>query len=85
MGSEMCIRDRRSPLSEDYKNRTFVREAILELSYPPPIHEPDFSLPLSDLMIDDPQGTDELPLPAISDPPNPAGLLEDFWSGHGSL
>lgn len=84
-GDNSILLELRSPLSEDYKNRTFVREAILELSYPPPIHEPDFSLPLSDLMIDDPQGTEELPLPAISDPPNPAGLLEDFWSGHGSL
>ena len=76
----------RSPLNSGYQNRTFVREAVLELAYPPPHREPDLSLPVADLPSVETTLQQEPPLPAVSAPaPGPADALSDFWSTSNSL
>lgn len=86
-GENSLLLELRSPLNSQYRNRTFVRDAVLELSYPPPVREPDLSLPLPDLPAGDPSVPEEEPLPPVQTPaPSPAGALTDFWSrGGGSL
>lgn len=83
-GENSLLLELRSPLNAGYRNRTFVRDAVLELSYPPPVREPDLSLPLPDLPTGDPQATEEEPLPPVQRPaPSPAGALSDFWGRSG--
>jgi hypothetical protein len=86
-GENSLLLELRSPLNSQYRNRTFVRDAVLELSYPPPVREPDLSLPLPDLPAGDPSVPEEEPLPPVQTPASsPAGALTDFWSrGGGSL
>ena len=61
-----------------------MRDAVLELSYPPPVREPDLSMPLPDLPSDEPQATEEEPLPPVQTPAaSPAGALSDFWGRSG--
>ena len=63
------------------------RDAVLELSYPPAVREPDLSLPLPDLPTGDIPVSGEEPLPPVEPPlPEPTEALSDFWSqGGGSL
>jgi hypothetical protein len=86
-GENSILLELRSPLNADYRNRTFVREAVLELSYPPPPREPDLSLPVADLPEEDAAVVvEELPLPPVSGEPSPAEQLRSFWGiGNGSL
>jgi len=71
----------RSPLNSGYRNRTFVREALLELSYPRVWREPDLTLPVTDLPDDDFLVEEEPPLPPVSGGPGPAEQLQNFWGG----
>jgi len=81
-GENSLLLELRSPTNADYRNRTFVRDAVLELSYPPPTREPDLSLPLPDLP-DGNSAADE-PLPPVEPPlPEPTEALSDFWSQSG--
>lgn len=86
-GENSLLLELRSPLNSQYRNRTFVRDAVLELSYPPPVREPDLSLPLPDLPAGGPSVPEEEPLPPVQAPASsPADTLSDFWSrGAGSL
>ncbi|MGA0848374.1 MAG: hypothetical protein ACO3RX_00335 [Chthoniobacterales bacterium] len=86
-GENSLLLELRSPLNAEYRNRTFVRDAVLELSYPPPVTEPDLSLPLPDLPVGDPSVAGEEPLPPVEPPlPEPSEALSDFWSrSEGSL
>lgn len=86
-GGNSLLLELRSPAGSDYRNRTFVRDAVLELSYPPALAEPDLSLPLPDLPSGDPSASGEEPLPPVEPPlPAPNEALSDFWSsGGGSL
>ncbi len=85
-GENTIILQTRSPLNAGYRNRTFVREAVLELAYPPPRREPDLSLPVADLPAAEPQLEEEPPLPPVSGPPpGPADALTDFWNTSNSL
>ena len=81
-GENSLLLELRSPTNADYRNRTFVRDAVLELSYPPATREPDLSLPLPDLP-DGNSAADE-PLPPVEPPlPEPTEALSDFWSQSG--
>lgn len=84
-GDNSIMLELRSPPNADYRNRTFVREALLELSYPPALREPDLSLPVSDLPAEEAAVEEEPPLPPVSGAPSPAEQLRTFWSGAGSL
>ena len=86
-GENSLLLELRSPLNTDYRNRTFVRDAVLELSYPPAVREPDLSLPLPDLPTGEPRDSEEEPLPPVESPTNaPAEALSDFWGrSEGSL
>jgi len=78
-GENSLLLELRSPLNSDYRNRTFVRDAVLELSYPAPVREPDLSLPLTDLP-GEPAAGEEEPLPPVQVlPAGPAEALTDFW------
>ena len=85
-GENSLLLELRSPLNSDYRNRTFVRDAVLELSYPPAAREPDLSLPLPDLPAGEPPDLAE-PLPPVGASADaPADALSDFWGrGQGSL
>jgi hypothetical protein len=83
-GENSLLLELRSPLNADYRNRTFVRDAVLELSYPAPVREPDLSMPLPDLPSGDPEVAEEEPLPPVQAPQaSPAGVLSDFWGRSG--
>lgn len=84
-GDNSILLELRSPANADYRNRTFVREAVLELSYPPAPREPDLSLPVTDLPAEEAPVEEEPPLPPVSGAPSPAEQLRRFWSGNGSL
>ena len=86
-GENSLLLELRSPLNAEYRNRTFVRDAVLELAYPPPVSEPDLSMPLPDLPVGDPAVSGEEPLPPVEPPlPAPSEALSDFWSrGEGTL
>jgi len=86
-GENSLLLELRSPLNTDYRNRTFVRDAVLELSYPPAAREPDLSLPLPDLPTGEPQGAKEEPLPPLErSVDSPGDALSDFWGrSEGSL
>jgi hypothetical protein len=84
-GENSLLLELRSPANADYRNRTFLREAVLELSYPPAPREPDLSLPVTDLPGDEPAVEEELPLPPVSGSPSPAEQLQTFWGTNGSL
>jgi hypothetical protein len=74
-------------MNAGYHNKTYLREAVLELSYPLPAREPDLSLPVSDLPSAEASPLEEPPLPPVSAPPeSPSGALNEFWgSGSGAL
>ncbi|MBU3664777.1 MAG: hypothetical protein FGM15_02695 [Chthoniobacterales bacterium] len=88
-GENSVLLELRSPVNSNYRNRTFVRDAVLELSYPPPVKEPDLSLPLRDVPVEpEPHAGEEAPLPPVVPPsaPGPADALNSFWqSGAGSF
>ncbi|MEI7864429.1 MAG: hypothetical protein WCI38_03580 [Chthoniobacterales bacterium] len=86
-GENSILLELRSPVNAGYRNKTYLREAVLELSYPPTVREPDLSLPVSDLPSSDTSPLEEPPLPPVSAPPeSPAGALNEFWgTGAGSL
>lgn len=91
-GENSILLELRSPVNADYRNRAFVREAVLELAYPRAQREPDLTLPLSDVPVaGELQVVEEPPLPPLAPagqpaPDAPAGALEQFWnSGSGAL
>ena len=86
-GENSLLLELRSPLKADYRNRTFVRDAVLELSYPPAVLEPDLSLPLPDLPTGKLEDLEEEQLPPVEAAVNaPAEALSDFWGrSEGSL
>ncbi|MGA1124398.1 MAG: hypothetical protein ACO3YO_07375 [Chthoniobacterales bacterium] len=85
-GENSVLLELRSPVSTDYRNKCYIRDAVLELSYPKPAYEPDLSLPIRDLPLSAAEEGEE-PLPPISTTPaSPGQALEDFWNrGGGSL
>lgn len=85
-GENSILLELRSPLNAGYRNRTYARDAVLELAYPPPRREPDLTLPVTDLPSAEPQLQQEPPLPPVAAPaPAPADALRDFWGGRNSL
>lgn len=85
-GENSLLLELRSPVNVDYRGSTYLRDAVLELSYPPDPREPDLSMPVHDLPEIAEEPLDE-PLPAVvTTPASPGRVLEDFWrSGGGSL
>lgn len=80
-GGNSLLLEVRSPESRGYRNRSFIREAVLELSYPAPQREPDMSF-LPEL----PGVDEEEPLPPVQTlTPEPAEVLSDFWHRGGSF
>jgi len=85
-GENSLLLELRSPVNADYRNKTYLREAVLELCYPPVPREPDLSMPVRDLpsAVDEP-GEEPLP-PIATTPASPGQTLVDFWqSGSGAL
>lgn len=84
-GENSVLLELRSPVNSGYRNRTSIREAVLELCYPPPPREPDLTMPLRDMPGAAEEALDE-PLPPVSTTPaSPGDALRDFWrSGGGS-
>jgi hypothetical protein len=81
-GENSLLLELRSPVNAEYRNRAFVREAVLELSYPAPMREPDLSLPVMDLPVSLP----DAPAAPPSGEASPADALMNFWQqGGGSL
>lgn len=86
-GENSVVLELRSPVNSGYNNRAYVRDAILELCYPPPRRDPDLNLPLQDIPDSGTGGeaVDEA-LPAISTTPAPVeGDTQDASSGSGTL
>lgn len=82
-GENSILLELRSPLNASYRNRAYIREAVLELAYPPAPRQPDLSLPVADLPLGDANSV-EPPLPPLSEPPGePANALVDFWGSEG--
>jgi len=77
----------RSPVNSGYRNKTYLRDAMLELCYPAPSREPDLSMPLRDLPASAvAEDVDEPLPPVITVPASPGQVLQDFWrSGGGAL
>ena len=76
----------RSPVNADYRNKTFLRDAVLELCYPPAPREPDLTMPLRDLPSDvaDTGAAVDEPLPPVSTTPaSPGDFLKEFWGRDG--
>lgn len=88
-GENSILLELRSPVNAEYRNRAFVRDAVLELAYPPLSKEPDLSMPLVDVPSEpEPHVSSEPPLPPVVPPnaPGPADALNNFWqSGGGAL
>ncbi len=81
-GENSLLLELRSPVNADYRNRAYVREAVLELSYPAPMREPDLSLPVMDL----PSALPDSPVAPLTTEHGPADALMNFWQqGSGSL
>ena len=81
-GENSILLELRSPLNAGYRNRAFVRDAVLELSFPAPVREPDLTLPVMDLPSSLPDSTMATPETA----PSPGNALMNFWQqGGGSL
>jgi hypothetical protein len=88
-GENSLLLELRSPLNAEYRNRTFVRDAVLELSYPAPVREPDLTMPVPDLP-GEPIAAEEEPLPPVQGlsegPAETPEALSDFWGrGGGSF
>jgi len=85
-GENSVLLELRSPVNSGYVNKTYLRDAVLELCYPPPAREPDLSMPVRDLP-EVAAEADEEPLPPIATTPaSPGVALDDFWrSGGGAL
>jgi len=85
-GENSVLLELRSPVNASYRNKTYLRDAVLELRYPPPPREPDLTMPLRDLpeVLGEP-GDEPLP-PIATTPASPGEALDDFWrSGGGAL
>ncbi len=81
-GENSILLELRSPLNSGYHNSTFVRDAILELAYPPPPREPDLSMPVTDVPTGEIEVDDSLPLSPLATPlPGTGDVLSDFWNG----
>lgn len=86
-GENMILFELRSPANSEYRNRVFVREAVLELLYPGQ-RKVNFSLPVADLPAEDPLPVDEnlpplSPAAPLVNEPAPAGALQEFWGTNG--
>jgi hypothetical protein len=79
-GDNNLVLELRSPVNSGYANAPFLREAILELCYPPPLRDPDLTLPVRDL----PPPEDEQLPPVSTTPASTGEILEDFWRGGSS-
>ena len=87
-GDNSVLLELRSPVNAGYRNRAFLRDAVLELCYPPPAREPDLTMLVRDLpsSASDQAAADETLPPVVSTPAAPGQVLQDFWnSGGGSL
>lgn len=78
-GENVILLELRSPVNAGYRNRAYIREAVLELAYPAPRREPDLSLPVDDLPGAEPRLEQEPPAAG------PADALREFWNGSNSL
>jgi hypothetical protein len=80
-GENAIVLELRSPVNSGYRNRTFVRDAVLELSYPPKSREPDLTASLPELPA---LPAAEEPLPPVqSNLPTSSDVLSDFWRQNG--
>ncbi len=86
-GDNSILLELRSPVNARYHNRAYIREAILELAYPPPQREPDLTLPVADVPIAEtfPEQNPPPPLAPTVTEPGPADALQEFWRGNNSL
>ena len=89
-GENSFLLELRSPVNAGYRNRAYLRDAVLELCYPPAAREPDLTMPVRDLPVlaDEANvGAGDEPLPPLATvPASPGQNLQDFWnSGGGSL
>ncbi len=82
-GENIILFELRSPANADYRNRAFVREAVLELLYPGQ-RKVNFALPVADLPDESVPPAELTMPPANTTPePGPAGALQDFWGATG--
>jgi len=86
-GENSVYLELRSPVNAGYDNKTYLRDAVLELCYPAPSREPDLSMPLRDLPVSAAAEEIDEPLPPVTSvPASPGQVLQDFWnSGGGAL
>jgi len=86
-GENFLLLELRSPVNSAYRNRAYLRDAVLEMCYPPPVREPDLSMPVRDLPVlaaDEQPGTGEEPLPPLATvPASPGQNLKQFWGRSG--
>jgi hypothetical protein len=80
-GENSILLELRSPVNSGYRNRTFVRDALIELSYPPKSREPDLSAALPELP--ELPTAEESPPPVESALPVTSDTLSDFWQQTG--
>lgn len=81
-GENSILLELRSPVNAGYHNRAYVRDAVLELSYPAPLREPDLTLPVMDL----PSALPDSSVTPLATEPAPSDALMNFWQqGGGSL
>ena len=85
-GENSVLLELRSPVNSGYRNKAYIRDALLEMSYPEPAREPDLSMPVRDLPQASPVEIDESLPPVATTPASPVQVLRDFWNrGGGSL
>lgn len=86
-GENSVYLELRSPVNSRYNNKTYLRDAVLELCYPAPSREPDLGMPVRDLPASVVADEVDEPLPPVTTvPASPGEVLQDFWrSGGGAL
>lgn len=81
-GENSILLQLRSPLHAGYQNRSYVRDAAVELFYPPAPRQPDLSLPVSDVPAANVSAPAAEATNSVSAPEGsaaPADVLSDFW------
>ncbi|MFM8229610.1 MAG: hypothetical protein ACKOAL_00135, partial [Chthoniobacterales bacterium] len=83
-GENSVYLELRSPVNAGYDNKTYLRDAVLELCYAAPSRDPDLSMPLRDLPVSAAAEEIDEPLPPVASvPASPGQVLQDFWNSGG--